>query len=183
MRDDHLIGLIAVLAPFSLISIGGGISVLSGIQHEIVAVRGWISAQDFVQLFAISRAAPGPGTMIATLIGWQISGWTGAIVATLAFFVPSSLVCYAVFRLSNAHREKAWHRAFRQGLAPVGTGLVISSVIAIVQLSDGGLLTLMIAFSSAIIVVLLPRLPVPIILISGAAFATLYHLTTIGFAG
>ena len=70
MRDDHLFGLAAVLVPFSLISIGGGVGVLSGIQHEIVDVRGWISAQDFVHLFAISRASPGPGTMIATLIGW-----------------------------------------------------------------------------------------------------------------
>ncbi|MEZ2127577.1 MULTISPECIES: chromate transporter [unclassified Sinorhizobium] len=178
--DDHLIGLVSVFAPFSLISIGGGIGVLSGIQHEIVAVRGWISAQDFVQLFAISRASPGPGTMIATLIGWRVSGWMGAAVATLAFFLPSSLVCYAAFRLSNAHRQKAWHRAFRHGLAPVGTGLVISSVIAIVQLADGGPLTLMIAFSSAAAVVLLPRLPVPIVLLGGAGTALLHHLALIG---
>ncbi len=178
MRDDHLIGLMAVFVPFSLISIGGGIGVLSGIQHEIVTVRGWISAQEFVQLFAISRASPGPGTMIATLIGWKISGWLGAAVATLAFFLPSSLLCYTVFRLSNAHREKAWHRAFRQGLAPVGTGLVISSVIAILQLSDGGVLTIAIAILSAVVVVVLPRLPVPLFLLGGAGLTTAYHIAT-----
>lgn len=176
MRDDILIGLAAVFVPFSLISIGGGIGVLSGIQHEIVAVRGWIGAQEFVQLFAISRASPGPGTMIATLIGWRVSGWLGATVATLAFFLPSSLLCYGVFRLSNAHREKAWHRAFRQGLAPIGTGLVISSVIAILQLSDGGLLTMALAFITAILVILLPRLPVPLFLLAGAAVAVACHL-------
>ncbi len=178
MRDDHLIGLMAVFVPFSLISIGGGIGVLSGIQHEIVTVRGWISAQEFVQLFAISRASPGPGTMIATLIGWKISGWLGAAVATLAFFLPSSLLCYTVFRLSNAHREKAWHRAFRQGLAPVGTGLVISSVIAILQLSDGGVSTIAIAILSAVVVVVLPRLPVPLFLLGGAGLTMAYHLAT-----
>lgn len=176
MRDDYLIGLAAVFVPFSLISIGGGIGVLSGIQHEIVAVRGWIGAQEFVQLFAISRASPGPGTMIATLIGWRISGWPGAAVATLAFFLPSSLFCYLVFRLSNAYREKAWHRAFRQGLAPVGTGLVISSVIAILQLSDGGLLTIALACISAVLVIVLPRLPVPFFLLGGAAAAVAYRL-------
>lgn len=178
MRDDHLIGLMAVFVPFSLISIGGGIGVLSGIQHEIVTVREWITAQEFVQLFAISRASPGPGTMIATLIGWKISGWLGAAVATLAFFLPSSLLCYTVFRLSNAHREKAWHRAFRQGLAPVGTGLVISSVIAILQLSDGGVLTIAIAILSAVVVVVLPRLPVPLFLLGGAGLTMAYHIAT-----
>lgn len=175
MNDDRLIGLIAVFVPFSLISIGGGIGVLSGIQHEVVAVRGWLSGQDFVQLFAISRASPGPGTMIATLIGWRTAGWLGAIIATLAFFLPSSLLCYAVFRLSNAHRDKAWHRAFRQGLAPIGTGLVISSVIAILQLSDGGPLPLVIACLSALLVVLAPRLPVPLFLLGGASFALACH--------
>ncbi len=178
MRDDYLLGLAAVFVPFSLISIGGGIGVLSGIQHEIVTVRGWISAQEFVQLFAISRASPGPGTMIATLIGWRISGWLGAAMATLAFFLPSSLFCYAVFRLSNTYREKAWHRAFRQGLAPVGTGLVISSVIAILQLTEGGLLTMALAFITAILVILLPRLPVPLFLLAGAGTAILHHLMT-----
>ena len=176
MRDDHLIGLAAVFVPFSLISIGGGVGVLSGIQHEIVDVRGWISAQDFVHLFAISRAAPGPGTMIATLISLDIAGWIGAIVATLAFFLPSSLFCYAVFRLSNSHREKTWHRAFRQGLAPIGTGLIISSVIAILQMSGGGFLAIGLAVLSAILLVLLPKLPAPIFLLGGAGVAVFCHL-------
>ena len=176
MREDHLIGLAAVLVPFSLISIGGGVGVLSGIQHEIVDVRGWISAQDFVQLFTISRASLGPGTMIATLIGWQISGWLGAVVATLAFFLPSSLLCYGVFRLSNAHREKAWHRALREGLAPIGTGLVISSVIAILQLSGSGILGIGLAALSAILLIVLPRLPVPVFLLGGAALSFIYHM-------
>ncbi len=171
MRDDLLLGLILVLVPFSLISIGGGLGVLAGIQHEIVAVHGWISAQDFVQLFAISRASPGPGTMIATLIGWQIAGWAGAVVATLAFFLPSSLVCWAVFRLSNAHREKAWHRALREGLAPVGTGLVIASVIAILRLSGNGFLGILLAGLSATMLIFAPRLPVPLFLLAGAGLA------------
>jgi chromate transporter len=173
MRDDHLSGLAAVFVPFSLISIGGGVGVLSGIQHEIVDVRGWISAQDFVHLFAISRASPGPGTMIATLIGWEVAGWIGAIVATLAFFLPSSLLCYAAFRLSNTHREKTWHRAFRQGLAPIGTGLIFSSVIAILQMSGGGLMAFGLAALSAVLLIYLPKLPVPIFLLGGAGLAVL----------
>ena len=76
--------------------------------------------------------------MLGTLIGWKVAGWAGAIVATLALYLPSSLLCYGVLKATNAHRDKKWHRAAREGLAPVGTGLVIAGVIAIFRLSGGG---------------------------------------------
>jgi chromate transporter len=167
MKDEHLFALIAVFVPFSMLSIGGGASIIAGIQGEVVGVRGWISARDFIELFAISRAAPGPGTMLATLVGWKVAGWSGATVASLALFLPSSLLCYTVFRLSNAHREKAWHRAVREGLAPVGTGLVIAGIIAILRLSDNVLPAVLIACATATLLIRLPRLPALIVIMGG----------------
>ena len=104
MRDNPYLALMAVFVPFSLTSIGGGPSVFAGIQHQAVDVHHWVSAREFVDLFAISRAAPGPGSMLVTLIGWKVAGWWGALVATLALFVPSSLLCYGVARVWNRHR-------------------------------------------------------------------------------
>ena len=91
MRENALWSLIVVFVPFSLVSIGGGPSIFAGIQHQSVEVYHWVTAREFVDLFAIARAAPGPGSMLVTLLGWKVAGWTGAIVATLALFVPSSL--------------------------------------------------------------------------------------------
>ncbi len=86
MRDDLLIGLALVFIPFSLTSIGGGGAIIAGIQNETVNVHAWISASDFIHLFAVSRAAPGPGMMLATVIGWKVAGWLGALVASLGAF-------------------------------------------------------------------------------------------------
>ena len=118
MRDDTLIALVLVFVPLSLLSIGGGSAIIAAIQHEAVVVRGWIDSREFINLFAIARAAPGPGTMLGTLIGWKVAGWAGAIVATLALYLPSSLLCYGVLKATNSHRDKKWHRAAREGLAP-----------------------------------------------------------------
>jgi len=106
MKDDLPLALIAVFVPFSLVSIGGGISVMAGIQHEVVDVRHWVTPRDFVDLFAISRAAPGPGSMLSTLIGWHMMGWTGAIITTLSLFVPSSRLAAGRRRLDPAHRRR-----------------------------------------------------------------------------
>ncbi len=176
MKDEDLVGLLAVFVPFSLMSIGGGASIIAGIQSDVVGVRGWITAREFVELFAISRAAPGPGTMLATLVGWHIAGWTGAAVASLALFLPSSLLCYAVFRLSNAHRERAWHRAMREGLAPVGTGLIIAGVISLLRLSEAVLLSTALAFGAGVLLLLFPRLsPIALILGGGCIAAGLAY--------
>jgi len=171
MRDDHpLLGLILVFVPFSLVSIGGGPSIFAGIQHQSVDIHHWLTAREFINLFAIARAAPGPGSMLATLIGWHVDGWTGAIVATLALFVPSSLLCYAAVRLWDRHRGKSWHTAFEEGLAPVGTGLILAGVLGILRLSGGGVLSYAVAFGSAGLLAVKPRLH-PVFLFILGAFA------------
>jgi chromate transporter len=126
MRDNPLWGLILIFLPLSLLSVGGGPSILAGMQNQVVEARHWMSEREFIDLFAISRAAPGPGVLMATLVGWKIAGLAGAIVASLALFLPSSLLYYAVARQWNAHRGRRWHTALERGLAPIAAGLILA---------------------------------------------------------
>lgn len=173
MKTETILELIAVFVPFSLISIGGGTSIFAGVQHQSVVVHQWMAGREFLDLFAVSRAAPGPGIMIATLVGWKAAGFAGALAATLAMFLPSSLLCYGVVRWSNAHREKKWHIALREGLAPVGVGLTIAGAISIFRLAGGGLGAVAIAVLSAALMLAAPRLPVMMILTLGGAMAAI----------
>lgn len=168
MRNDDLLALVLLFAPLSLVSIGGGASVIAGIQHEVVVVHGWLSAEEFLNIFTLSRASPGPAAaMLATLIGWRVEGWIGAVVATLAFFLPSSLLCYAVFRLSNLHRDRIWHKAMREGLAPVGVGLTLAGAISIFRLAEGGMAGAAIVAIATAILILAPRFPALGVLLFG----------------
>ena len=89
--EKTLATLALVFAPLSLVSIGGGPSIIAEIQHQAVVVHGWVTQREFADLFAIARAAPGPGsTLLAILIGFSAAGWMGVLVVFLAFFVPSS---------------------------------------------------------------------------------------------
>lgn len=157
MRDDPLITLLFVFVPFSLISIGGGPSVFAGIQHQAVDVHHWMDGRQFVDAFAIARAAPGPGSMLTTLIGWQVAGWKGAAVATFALFLPSSLLCYLVVRVWHRHRGKRWHTALEKGLAPIGTGLIMAGVLAIFRISGSGWLSYAVAFGALAILLWKPK--------------------------
>ncbi len=51
-------GLFGIL---SLLAVGGGNGIIPAMQHEAVDVHHWMTSREFLDLFAISRAAPGPG--------------------------------------------------------------------------------------------------------------------------
>ena len=138
MREGSLLAIAAVLAPLSLVSIGGASSVYAPLQHQTVEVLQWLTPREFLELFAIARITPGPGTMLATLIGFKIAGLPGAAVATLALFVPSSVLCFLVAQVWDRYRARPWHQAFEKGLAPIGTGLMFAGVVAMLRLGASG---------------------------------------------
>jgi chromate transporter len=173
MREGVLLGLIVVLAPLSLAAFGGAVGIYAPLQHEIVEVRGWLTPRDFLDLFAVARITPGPSSLIVTLIGWKVAGFLGALVATIALYLPSSLLCYAVARVWERHRGKPWHAALEAGLAPVGAGLVFAGVWALLRLSEAGPLSYAVVLGVAALLTWRPKLhPSLLLLASGAVFVT-----------
>jgi chromate transporter len=157
MRDNPLVALVVVFIPLSLLSIGGGPSILAGIQNAVV-VRRWMSERDFLDLFAIARAAPGPGVLLATLVGWKVAGIPGAIVASLALFVPSSLLYYWVARYWHTHRGKLWHSALEDGLRPVAAALILAGALVILRASGWDYALWAITAASTAILLCWPKL-------------------------
>jgi chromate transporter len=92
-----------------------------------------MTGPEFADFFALSRAAPGPSTLISALIGWKVAGPLGAIAATLAIYVPSSLTVYGAVRWWHASKDSPWRGALERGLAPVAVGLVFAGAIAVMQ--------------------------------------------------
>src|SRR5207249_5287779 len=52
--------------------------------------KGWTTATDFMQLFAVAQAAPGPNVLITSLIGYRVAGFAGSLVALFAMCLPAA---------------------------------------------------------------------------------------------
>ena len=160
-----------VFAPLSLLSIGGGASLLAEIEHQSVTVHAWTTQREFADLFAISRAAPGPGTMLAALIGWKAAGGAGAVTATVALYLPSSLLVFGAARLWGRWRGSVWHTAVERGLAPVAAGLLLAGGIAVLRVSPGGPAVWAAAIIATVVLLRWPRLhPLALFAAGGALF-------------
>jgi chromate transporter len=175
--DSSLFQLIAVFLPLSLLSVGGGQSVVADINNQVVQLHHWMTQAEFVDLFAISRAAPGPGSLLATLIGWKVHGIAGAIVATLAFFIPSSLITFAASVAWNRQRNSVWYGAIERGLTPIASGLILAGAYSVLVSASSSASLWIIAALTAGIFATFPRInPLLILSLAGICQVSLHAL-------
>jgi chromate transporter len=141
--------LAAIFAQLSLLAFGGGNTVLPEMQRQVVEVHGWMSPTALAALFALAQAAPGPNLMVCALIGWQVAGLPGALVAMAGICGPSSVLTIAVATLWERFRTARWRQVVQAGLVPVTVGLICATAGLICLTADTevflGLITLGVA--------------------------------------
>src|SRR2546425_199946 len=72
---------------------GGGLAVLSQIEHRLVERRRWVPMRRFLETAAIAQGLPGAAAANAlALIGFDLGGVTGAVAGTAGFVLPSFLM-------------------------------------------------------------------------------------------
>lgn len=121
-----LVDMALYFSVLSLVSVGGLPAVLPELQRYVVDVKGWMSAADFIQLYAVGQAAPGPNMLIVSLIGWKVASLPGAIVALAALCGPAGVLAYGVADLWERFRGSRWQRAIQRAMLPLVVGFTVA---------------------------------------------------------
>lgn len=124
----------------SLLAVGGAIATAPDMHRFLVERQGWLTDAQFSASIALAQAAPGPNVLFIALLGWNVglnaggpgaSGWAygllGALLCMVGVMLPSSTLTWMATRWAHRHRERRSVRAFRQGMAPIVIGLVMST--------------------------------------------------------
>ena len=167
MNFDTLLKLLLYFTPLSFLTIGGGTSIIADMHRQMVQGYHWFTDEQFLNVFGLSRLTPGPGSLIVTMLGWKVAGAAGAIVASLAIFVPSSLLVFALAHIWGRYRGAKWQRAVEMGLAPIAAGMVLTSSFSLLEAATGGVVTWIVA-GAATLVLLATRIN-PLYLLAGGA--------------
>ena len=69
---------------------GSGYVLFAYLDAELVSA-GWLTQQELMDAIAVGQFTPGPVLSTATFIGYQLTGFWGAIAASLGIFLPSFL--------------------------------------------------------------------------------------------
>jgi chromate transporter len=82
--------------------------------------------------------------LIVTLIGQQVAGIPGALVATVCMCGPACAVAFQTVRAFHEFKQSRWAIALQAGLIPVSVGLVGATALIVARSADQGWGTLLI---------------------------------------
>jgi chromate transporter len=75
------------------IAFGGPAAHVALMEDEVVHRRGWLTREEFLDLFGATHLIPGPNsTELAIHIGHRRGGWKGLLVAGSCFILPAMLI-------------------------------------------------------------------------------------------
>ena len=87
------LALMSLFGSLSLMSIGGGNTVLPEMHLRAVNGHHWLTDSQFADIFSISQAAPGPSILIVALVGYaaglHVTGVTGGLIGGIIALLAS----------------------------------------------------------------------------------------------
>lgn len=105
-------------------TIGGGYAMLPLIQREVVD-RGWMSKDDFIDLFAVTQSLPGIFAVnISIFVGYKLKKISGSIVCALGTILPSFLIILAIALFFIQIQDNIWVEKIFKGLRPAVVALI-----------------------------------------------------------
>lgn len=149
------------------IAFGGGLAIVPFLQHGVVTQYHWLTNKQFVDAVSIAMITPGPVVIAATFIGYMAANIPGAIVATLAIFLPVYLIVIFLTPLFTRHAENPKMIAFIEGVIAAAMASIAGSVVLLGSESITDVITVCIAILSFLGTKLFKIPGVLIILISG----------------
>ncbi|MWC29375.1 chromate transporter [Paenibacillus sp. MMS18-CY102] len=106
---------------------GGGHVVLPLLEHEVMA-NGWVSQQDFLAGYGVTQAVPGPLFTFAGYLGAIAGGLPGAIVATVAIFLPAFLLVVGVLPFWSQLRSSPRMQGALAGINAAVVGILLAAL-------------------------------------------------------
>jgi len=105
---------------------GGGHVVLPMIEREVVPT-GWLSADEFLAGYGMAQAVPGPLFTFSSYLGTMMAGVSGAVIATVAIFLPSFLLIMAALPFLNELRKRKAFQGILMGVNASVVGILLAA--------------------------------------------------------
>ncbi len=107
---------------------GSGYVLFAFLDAELVAT-GFMSRQQLIDAIAVGQFTPGPVSSTATFVGYQLGGFSGALLATLGIFLPSFLLVALLNPLIPAMRRSKFLGAFLDSVNVASVAVILSVAI------------------------------------------------------
>jgi chromate transporter len=148
---------------------GGGYVLLAFLDQGLVRDHHWLTQKQLLDAIAIGQFTPGPVLSTATFIGYLIGGPWGAVVATIAIFLPSFFYVAALGPVLPKLRRSAWMAAFLDSVNVCAVALMAGVTVTLARDALQGWTTRVIAVTAWLVLLKWKISPAWIVLAGGIA--------------
>lgn len=124
---------------------GSGLAIVPYLHSGLVEQHHWLTEKQFVDAVSMGLISPGPVVIMATFAGYLVDGLTGAIVATVAVFLPVFFFVVVPGRAVRRYEHHPRVKGFVQGATAAATGAIAGAAIVIAQSVITGVLAVVIS--------------------------------------
>ena len=154
---------------------GSGYVLFAFLDAELVA-KGLLSRQQLIDAIAVGQFTPGPVFSSVTFVGYQMTGLTGAIVATVGIFLPSFLFVALLNPLVKKMRHSKLFSAFLDAVNVASVAVIIAVCYEMGKETITDWRTIVIALASIILTFGFRRINSAFIVIGGSLAGFLLSL-------
>jgi len=117
--------LFLIFLKIGAILYGSGYVLFAFLDSELVST-GILTRQQLIDAIAVGQFTPGPVFSSVTFIGYQINGLTGAIVSTVAIFLPSFVFVALLNPLVKKMRDSKLFSAFLDAVNVASVAIIVA---------------------------------------------------------
>lgn len=153
---------------------GSGYVLFAFLDTELVAT-GLLSRQELMDAIAVGQFTPGPVFSSVTFIGYQINGFSGAVLSTIAIFLPSFVFVALLNPLMKKMRQSKGLSAFLDAVNVASVAIIAAVCFAMGKETITDWRTIVIALISAFIVFKFKKINSAFIVLGGALLGYLLY--------
>jgi chromate transporter len=139
-----------VFLKIGAILYGSGYVLFAFLDSELVA-KGLLSRTQLVDAIAVGQFTPGPVFSSVTFIGWQMNGLPGAVMATVAVFLPSFVFVALLNPFVPRMRRSKGFSAFLDGVNAASVAIIVTVCISFAREAVTDWRTILIAMLSLVV--------------------------------
>ncbi|HEV3222773.1 MAG TPA: chromate transporter [Puia sp.] len=147
---------------------GSGLAIIPFLHGAVVSQNHWLTELQFIDAVAVAMITPGPVVITVGFIGYLVGGFPGAVVASLATFLPCYLITVILAPYFKKIAKNSSIIAFVEGITAAVTGALMGSVIVITSRTIRDIPTFFIAVFSLLVLIFYKKIKEPVIILIAA---------------
>lgn len=147
---------------------GSGLAIVPFLHGGVVLEHRWLTEQQFRDAVAVALITPGPVVITTAFIGFLVGGVAGGIVAALGTFLPCYFFTVVPAPLFRRYGQRPVLAAIVQGVTAGAVGAIGGAVVVLGRGAIVDVRTGLVAAGTLAVRRLLPQVPEPLLVLSGA---------------